>query len=181
MAENTSYLLFIFSKNKIKQKELIPIFEEFTPIISSEFLKYNYDEHSVVAHFETIADFSDLRIFVENLIGDTFSTYFLLEKPKNISVSLPTDLKLNLFDLNTNADPQLDTTTIDFFNVRFLDFSKLLEEYENEEDYDFFDEDILLKPKRQISIDEVLDKIIETGINSLNQHEREILNNYSKP
>jgi hypothetical protein len=98
--------------------------------------------------------------------------YFLTQKTKNVSSNFDEDNVLHLLTLrNTNKKKQTPLRPFEFK----LDY--------NNEEFDRMSETIMgLLPKKRcdLTIDELLDKISDKGINSLTEEEKNKLDEYSK-
>jgi tRNA G26 N,N-dimethylase Trm1 len=93
-----------------------------------------------------------------------------------VSVSMPKDIKEHLFDLensNGDIDMKLDMNRVknnlDFMEEEEDDFVALLLNQMS-------DKSMFKKP----SLDQILDKMLNGGFESLTQFEKDILDNYSK-
>jgi len=205
--QNRNYLLFIVSDfNKNPFLKDIPI--QFRPIITSKYFKYNYGDYGMICNFETDLPFDELREFAHLVLEGLVEQFFIIEHTDNMASYMPDNLKLNLFDLNSD-NKNYDTNEIlsdnkgkdegfkimEFFlkeneNTFFdsSDFIKLIFN-DNEDDEDDDDEyDSIINKARirqktkdiQPSLDELLDKIKEKGIKSLTTYENQILEQYAR-
>jgi hypothetical protein len=185
------YFLFIFGdfKNNDKLVELIAsqvsIFKD-----RNSFLKYNYGDYGIVIHFQSEYSFYNLRDHVHIILEKVVPQYFLMERPKNLYAFMPPELKLNLFDLNeenhneetTNINFKDFTGIVDNFLINIT--SSMSEDIFSEDNLNKMFENILSKLEREEkkipTIDELLDKIKENGLESLTENEKKILDEYSK-
>jgi len=121
-------------------------------------------------------------------------TFLLTEVNDDVTVSFPQDLKSYMLDLEKGESYSVPTITytkngdiqFDDENGKYLvEFSGHQVDEDYDDDEDDFDMDILdiirqihNKPKLP-SLDYVLDKIIDQGMNSLTKTELEVLKQYS--
>jgi hypothetical protein len=108
--------------------------------------------------------------------------YFLMEVTKNVDVKMPRKLKKDF--LNIDGEEKKRETRTGEINVE----SKLKERKEELKNFTFdflipvdFDKMVQKnEPDYLPTVDEILDKISEKGIDSLTETEKEILDNYGK-
>lgn len=154
-----------------------------TPVVESENLKFNYNDISVVCHFQSQESQQEIYRFIKNSLGDTVGMFFLSET-KNISSFMNDELHNHLMNLeeNDNANMVIDMDKIrkgqdgfleqDLINIPFV--------IDSTEDEEVDDEIKLLKKKPTLpSLDDILDKIHIYGYDSLTSLERKILNTFS--
>lgn len=200
MDQNTrkQYLLFLYGEyeNTDKIIELIALqISNFTS--NDSYVKYNYGGSNAVMFFESEFSFYELRDYVHLILENICSQYFLMEKPKGLYAYMPAELKLNLFNLtedNIKEKKDIEETKNEKneFKNMFDAFDKFIINTANS----FFDESNLseedmermfvnitnkMKGGKEDSptIDEILDKISNKGIESLSLSERKILDEYS--
>jgi len=167
----TKYLLIGFGDFKGNQKLITQLFNQFTPILSSSFLKFHFGDDYVIAHFETEETQKNVREFCNMVLQNTICNFILLPHNKNVMVSLPKELQDFLFNLD-----QQDQIITD----------NLSDNVEEEDERDFMEQllEKLNTPKTQeetkLSLDELLDKIQQKGIDQLTQKEKQQLYDYSK-
>jgi len=198
MNQNTrkQYLLFLYGEyeNTDKIIELIALqISNFTS--NDSYVKYNYGGSNAVMFFESELSFYELRDYVHLILENICSQYFLMEKPKGFYAYMPAELKLNLFNLtedNIKEKKDIEETKSEKneFKNMFDAFDKFIINTAN----NFFDESNLseedmekmfvnitnkMKGEKTPTIDEILDKISNKGIESLSLKERKILDKYS--
>jgi len=190
--EPYQYLLFIFGDFKGKDKiiELIALqLSSFTD--KNSYVKYNYGDYGIVMNFQSQYSFYSLRDHVHIVLEKVAPQYFLFERPKHMYAYMPPELKLNLFDLNE------ENINIEQKDVNFKDMMNIMDNFlinltstlspENmlsEDDMERMFENIMNEVDRKEevrpTIDDILDKIREKGIESLSNSEKQILDEYSK-
>lgn len=167
----TKYLLIGFGDFKGNEKLISQLFNQFTPILSSSFLKFHFGDDYVIAHFETEEKQKDVKEFCNMVLENTVCNFILTPFNKNVMISLPEELTEFLFNLDNNEE------------IKSVNMSEISDEDEDRE----FMEQLLKKintPKpieeTKLSLDELLDKIQEKGIDQLTEKERQQLYDYSK-
>jgi len=189
--EPYQYLLFIFGEFKNNDK-LVELIASQISIFTDEnsYLKYNYGDYGIVMHFQSHFSFYNLRDHIHVVLEKVVPQYFLMERPKNFYAFMPPELKLNLFDLyeeNQNEE-QKNVNFKDMMNMvdNFLIniTSSINEDLFSEERMNNMFENIMTKledEKKYVpTIDELLDKIKDNGLDSLTDNEKQLLDEYSK-
>jgi hypothetical protein len=194
MINNTvkTYLLFVFHNFKDNPNLVYEIPRAYEPLISSKYIKFNYGDHSMVCHFESDFPFIKIEEFSHDFLTYENCQFFIMEINK-VATNLTTELKLSLFDLNNEHNEMLNIETTpnnDEIILNIINWNS-----NNTNDYNFlyeFDEkklddfNISLKQPKVSSnnilnkVDYILDKIQETGLSSLTETEKQILNEYGK-
>lgn len=164
----TKYLLIAFGDFSENQQLMADLFSQFTPILSSNFLKFHFGNDYVISHFETEEKQKDIKHFCNEVLGETVCNYILLPYNKNVMVSLPTELKEFLFDLDTNS------------GFEAVNKSDLVDLHEDEDFMEQLLEQLKNQKETKPSLDELLDKIQAKGIDQLTKKEKKQLYDYSK-
>lgn len=197
--ENT-YLLFIFSKFEEGSRILKEIPLQLIPISSSKYLKFNYGDSNIICNFESRLPFNELREFIQIALEGIIDQWFLIEHTENMAVHMDNSLKLNLFDLNSdnrnieNNDKMSDKQgEEELYSIMDYFLSQSLNELESNGITPMFmsdddDEDPLitkLKLKKnplynKPTLDTLLEKVKEKGIDSLTKYEKQLLDEYAR-
>lgn len=189
--EPYQYLLFIFGEFKNNDK-IVELIASQISIFTDEnsYLKYNYGDYGIVMHFQSHFSFYNLRDHVHVVLEKVVPQYFLMERPKNFYAFMPPELKLNLFDLyeENHNEEQTNVNFKDMMNIvdNFLIniTSSINEDLFSEENMNNMFENIMTKldnEKKYVpTIDELLDKIKDNGLDSLTDNEKQLLDEYSK-
>lgn len=181
--EEKTYMLFIYGDFRDKEEGVEEMALQFVPIVSSDFVKYNYGDHGVVLHFSTKETFDDLKEYIDMILNGVIEQYFLVEKTENCFVQMPKKLKDDLLKINNEEDNKETKNGSIEINTNFKSF-----EYKDPDKIInmfmpiFNPEDLIYTPYEyyEPTIDEILDKITEKGIESITKQERQILENYGK-
>ena len=147
-----------------------------TPIVDSPSLKFHYGKNVLVFHFSSEVSQVEITDYTQGILFG-ISDFFILNKmTEDVSVLMPQDVSTHLFDLETvgeDVDTILDMTRIknnlDFMEQEEDDLVALLLEEMRENN-------VIKKP----SLDQILDKVLTNGMESLSPFEKDTLETYSK-
>ena len=180
--QDPSYMLFIFGDFDEQENLATNLSSQLLTVVSSPFLKFTYGEYGVVFHFRSKEVFSDLKEYIDMGMSEITEQYFLMEVTKNMDIKMPKKLKKDF--LNIDGEEKKKETRTGEINVE----SKLKERREELKNFTFeflmptdFNQMVQKnEPDYLPTVDEILDKISENGIESLTETEKEILDNYGK-
>ena len=180
--QDPSYMLFIFGDFDEQETLATNLSSQLLTVVSSPFLKFTYGEYGVVFHFRSKEVFSDLKEYIDMAMFEITEQYFLMEVTKNMDIKMPRKLKKDF--LNIDGEEKKKEPRTGEINVE----SKLKERREELKNFTFeflmpVDFDKMVQnnePNYLPTVDEILDKISENGIESLTETEKEILDNYGK-
>ena len=179
--QDPSYMLFIFGDFDEQENLATNLSSQLLTVVSSPFLKFTYGEYGVVFHFRSKETFSDLKEYIDMGMSEITEQYFLMEVTKNVDIKMPRKLKKDF--LNIDGEEKKKENKTGEINVE----SKLKERREELKNFTFeflmpadFNQMVQKEPDYLPTVDEILDKISEEGINSLTEKEKEILDNYGK-
>jgi hypothetical protein len=169
------YLLTIIG-NFQTEDECSDIAMAITPIVDSPHLKFHYSKGVLLFHFETEVDKEEVFVYIQTVLFGITETFILTEITDNLSVSVPEEMKVHLFDLENVSD---DVN----INIDMRQVKSNPELYMDEEEEDDFVA-LLLGERGQYlkrpTLDQILDKILSKGYQSLSPFEQDILDGYSK-
>ena len=192
---NFKYILFVFAKSKNQDDFVTEIAEEIAVITKSTNIKFYYGPEASVYTFSTTDTLKDIKEYLDIILSESKSTYFLLPyETDKLSFSLPDDISSHLFN-DKLSDIEKTGLNLESKEWSESDFKKLDEEMfekflnvfsENDED----DDDIskLIKRTKEVKVNdfvsedqfnEILSKISDKGIASLSERELSLLNKYS--
>jgi hypothetical protein len=180
--QDPSYMLFIFGDFDEQENLATNLSSQLLTVVSSPFLKFTYGEYGVVFHFRSKEVFSDLKEYIDMGMSEITEQYFLMEVTKNMDIKMPRKLKKDF--LNIDGEEKKKENKTGEINVE----SKLRERREELKNFTFeflmptdFNQMVQKnEPDYLPTVDEILDKISENGIESLTEKEKEILDNYGK-
>jgi hypothetical protein len=170
-----NYLLTIIGEFQTKEM-CKSIALSLTPIVDSPSLKFHYGKNVLVFHFSSEVSQVEITDYIQGILFG-ISDFFILNKmTEDVSVLMPKDVSTHLFDLETvgeDVDTILDMTRIknnlDFMEQEEDDLVALLLEEMRENN-------VIKKP----SLDQILDKVLTNGMESLSPFEKDTLETYSK-
>jgi hypothetical protein len=169
------YLLSIFGQVKNDESGVERMAKKIVDVSDSKNVKFSYGESSSIFHFKSNEDFYKLKQFIHSVVSNECIIYMLVPYEGEISCQMPTQIFEHLFDLeddgigfldnynNVNPELQQDYDTIN----EILSLTK-----------DDYEETII--PEKALSLDEILEKISNKGIESLTKKEKQTLHQYSK-
>lgn len=166
------YLLTVFGDFDSEKCEEIARCME--PLIDSEHLKFQFTRGAIIFHFGSEILMEDIHEFMDLLSTDYFTSFILCEWNETVSVMMNDDLKQHLFDLDHDTEgvaivPKDPTSQFDSY-------------YDDEDEDDMVT--LLLKEVKKglttPSLDQLLDKIAENGVDSLTPYEKGVLETYSQ-
>ena len=184
--EKLLFTLFIFGnfKGRGAEGELL---QPLIPITLDDSLKYVYESYTMIVQFDTDLPKEELTEYLKATYKSNDIQYYLVPKGEELSVDLPSKIKNNLKELENNGE-----------RVRFIshgykidtekhvdDFDKLIQYFMSESDFQDIsfedeDEDPMLRPqKKNPTLDDLLDKMIDKGALSLSDEEKRLLTHYS--
>jgi len=180
--QDPAYMLFIFGDFDEQENLATNLSSQLLTVVSSPFLKFTYGEYGVVFHFRSNEVFSDLKEYIDMGMSEITEQYFLMEVTKNVDIKMPRKLKKDF--LNIDGEEKKKDTKTGEINVE----AKIKERREELRNFTFeflmpadFNQMVQKnEPEYLPTVDEILDKISEKGIDSLTETEKEILDNYGK-
>lgn len=172
------YFLTVINEANFMHQDAIDISMAIGEIVDSKYMNFNFGENYLMFHFESSVNKEDMYTFIQGVLYGITDTFVLTEISDNFSVSLPAKMKF-IFDLDRVEDiVEIDKTSNDYDMVEYGD-----EDDEYDELYQNIMENYrqnLKKSQPKISLDSLLDKIKEKGLDSLSDVEKQILESYSK-
>jgi hypothetical protein len=169
------YLLTVFGE--FGTKEMCQnVALSITPIVDSPNLKFQHSKGVLLFHFSSEIPKEEIYEYVKGVLYGLSESFILTTITDDVSVSMPEDIYNHLFDLesaNGEIDMKLDMTRIknnlDFMEQEEDDLVALLLEEMRENN-------VIKKP----SLDQILDKVLTNGMESLSSFEKDTLETYSK-
>jgi len=174
------YLLFVYPCEDTWDENVsnVEIANELSKISKSDDIKYVYGESHTLFHFDSDMSPTELADYVTLIKDDVGDFMFvLLEGFKSIESNMPTESLESLMKLNRRGRPPRKKNRLKNIFERSqdsFDIKKFMEEH-NARVLDFLNNTVC-----NLTIDEILDKIKEQGINSLTNEEKDKLDKYSR-
>jgi len=178
------YLLFVFAKHKDQESFVKILAEEIVGVIDTSDIKFYYGDESAVLTFNTKESIENVKDFFLDTLGASGIVYFLSPyEPDKMSYWLDRKIEKHLFDSDKRSDIVEKTLEeqVEVQKLIFGDLEKGLDSLIQDIEDEDVDEIKQLKSKPRVkTIDELLDKIIDCGYESLTEKELILLNEYSK-
>lgn len=178
---NKRYMLFLFGDFSLNENFVNEIPNQLVSIVNSKFIKFNYGEFGMACHFRSKETFFDLKEYIDMVINDAADQYFLVEVGENFDIKMDRKFKKDFINID-GEKPENKSGSIEVNDVILPKFNK--KEIDNVfhmmfpiMDPNFFKNNEEIK---EPTVDEILDKITEKGIESLTEKEKKILENYGK-
>jgi len=185
------YLLTVFVSHKKQEEFVISLAKEVQTLTSKE-VKYFYGEQTVLITFETRSSLKQVTDFFSAILGD-LSIPFVLAPTNKMSYWFNKENEQHLFgtDLCSTNDDYSEDEQNQLRDDLFLGFNDKPKKPEGEwgpapSRRNFEDRlDNLFGGQKKVlkevpTLDELLDKINVSGMKSLTNEEKELLNKYSK-
>lgn len=163
------HLLFVYPHNINNTQDLA---EEICDVLlgfsNSKNIKYTYGPKHIIIHFSTdptiLSELEDVLGVYGEQTGIDF-TYFLVEANNGFKTNMSSDIKtyLNNIQSDENSLSEYKTLVCEHFLEEFENFNTMINNMES-----------------KLTVDEILDKISQNGIDSLTKQELNKLNNQSK-
>ena len=176
------YILFVFATHKNQGAFVKVLAEDIVSIVGKSDIRYYYGPESSIFVFNTLIEEEKIHGYFSMVLGESGIVYFLIRhEPDKMSYWLDSNIEKHLF--NTDKITEKTTNTLEeqleaqklFFGDLEEDTETVLTESEEDE--------ILTKTKkrkRELTFDELFDKIADYGYESLTLSEKELLKKYTK-
>ena len=196
--KHMKYILFIFAKHKDQEKFVKILAEEIIGITDSTDIKYYYGNESVIFTFDSKGSFVDINEFFQGILGESGIVYFLSPcEPDRMSYWIDGSIERHLFNpdktnitVENTKEEQAEVQKLLFGegfdnnenDVNFLEIliEEMSKEITNENDIDDIEQIKSKSKTNKKTLDQLLDKIIDEGYNSLSDSDLKSLNEYSK-
>jgi hypothetical protein len=190
MKDLTKYILFVFAKNDNPKEFTEQIAEDLCIISDTPNLNFYFGPESSVFTLSTLDSYEDVKDYVDMVLGVDEIMYMLLPYTSDkLSYGLPEKISKHLFNDGISdfmSEKSLGSEPNEF-EVRKMIQDQIRDSFKlNIENFDFdYDEnewtdiDEIKNKQRSPSLDELLEKIKEKGLNSLTEKELLQLNKYS--
>lgn len=142
-----------------------------TPIVDSPHLKFNHTKGNILFHFASEVSQEEIYEYIMISLIDKCQYFILAENTDKVSLFLPPNVQEHLMDLvNEGNDVEMRIQ---------VDSTKNLMSQEDEEEFVAL---LLEEVKGQVkkpSLDQILDKLNNKGIDALTKFEKDTLDEYS--
>ena len=173
------YLMLMYGESETINSEAVTtkIGKELQPIVISEQIKYIYGDGNAIFHFESELKFEEMSIYCDILVED-FPDFMYVLIPFNgmLSSNAGDDRIEHLLDVKTETKkPNKFEFNVETFPINedaifemFINIAKNSSPVDQKQEL------------CNMSLDELLDKMIDQGIDSLTEVEKQKLEEYSK-
>jgi hypothetical protein len=177
--KDPQYMLFIFGDLTDQETTIDEFGFQLVTIVTSEHLKYTYGEYGIVFNFRSSYEFIDIKEFIDMVFSEMTDQYFLMEVKGEFDLKMPKKLKKDFLNIDgENKKVESKNGAIDVKEVKFDQPKKI--EPSIKMFFPLFDPMFEVENEKPLSVDQILDKINESGLKSLTEKEVETLNNYGK-
>ena len=172
------HLLFAFGDYKQDDKN-IQLIVDFVSQISTTDVRYQFGESGIIVNFTTKLSTDKISEFFEESLTKITAMFFVFPVNDSMILSMDEDIHQHLFGItDKKSEPVIqkyviDTTEIPSFND--TDITKSLDTV-----FNLLFNKIEEPPVIVLTLDQLLDKINESGILSLSDDELKMLDDYSK-
>jgi hypothetical protein len=152
-----------------------------TPVVESENLKFQYNDLSIICHFQSMESQQDIQEFFNVALFELCGMFFITET-KNMSIFMDQQMTQHLMNLeaseNVNMAIDMDKVRNGQDGLLEQDLMNIPIVFDKEEDED---DDIKILKKKPVepTLDDILEKIHIYGYDSLSDNELKLLNKYS--
>ena len=173
------YMLFLFGDFSLTEAFADDISYQLISVVSSKSLKFNYGEFGMVCHFRSGETFDNLKEYTDMVLSEITEQYFLVEVGESFDIKMDRKLKKEFLNID-GEKTENKTGSIEVNEVSVKTNKKEMDNMFHMlfpiMDPNFFktEEDKQKEP----SVDEILDRISEEGVESLTEREKQILDNY---
>ena len=143
-----------------------------TPIVDSPHLKFQSSSGALIFHFASEVNQDEIHDYVQGSLFGIIDCFILTEYTDKVSVCMTKELKDHLFDLENDSEGVI--------KIDIINNSDFMEEDEDDDDFVALLLNQVKERVKKPSLDYILDKIVNKGMESLSQFEKDTLDSYSK-
>ena len=175
MQRKKNYLLFLLGEFTSPTGPLSHIIDTLSLVIGTPYLKYVHHDNLIVAHFESYDSVEDIHFFLNSNLDESILSYFLIPKPRKVGMRLDEGLEKHLNNLRKSEIGE-EKETHQKLEDNILHINEVLQEYTHE----FINKTKEKSKNKDFTLNEILDKITDNGIETLTLEEKEFLDSISK-
>jgi hypothetical protein len=137
-----------------------------------------------IYHFESKETATEIKNIIIDYLGDTIQSVFIFALEGDYAIGM--DEELRRYFLDAKFGNESSTERLDKLKETYIDFIKNTEEDNIEEKIGVIPLKELLRrhldglPDKPLSVDSILDKILEKGLESLTKREKNFLDNQKR-
>lgn len=145
-----------------------------SPIVDSPHLKFQFSKGVCIFHFATETPQTEIHNYIISLVTDDDIPFILTEMNDKVSVSMKQNVYEHLMNLKSDEGSDVKLKEDNFLP----DVNHIVNDEDEEQNLASLLN--LISQNKKPSLNSILDKISETGIDSLTEFEKEVLSEYSK-
>ena len=152
-------------------------------VVQSEELTFVTGNNVVIMCVSSIMPFEEVESIMHEFLGKKVDSFFLMPKPRKLAYRLDYALENHLFgDGKINGGSVIDPRLVEELSkqLRTLANDRLMKIMETLKKPVKIDEDSVKTLQGPLTIDRILDKIIDKGVNSLSETEKRFLDENSQ-
>jgi hypothetical protein len=144
-------------------------------VVDSKHVKFIHNPNAFMFCFASRVERDNLFCYITDVLYGVSDTFILSNITEDPTVAVPKSIGGFIFDLENG-----EQVGFEYRDLSNNDFD--YEEDDDDDDYDIMERlrEHFNKVEKKPSLDSLLDKISNSGINSLSDFERKVLNSYSK-
>ena len=178
------YLLFMFGNWCMIEKnaEVVNnIRDVMQTIVTEEEFTFITGDHIIIMCVKSRMSFEEIDEILKEFLSPFINTLFLMPKPKKLSYRLDENLKNHLFGSRKTKYKHIDPKVAEILSNQLKSIvekrvKKIKKDIDKTQKISNFKETRLIP----MTIDGLLDKILDEGIDSLTMEEKEFLNKFNK-
>lgn len=176
------YLLFIYPCDDTWDSDKMnPVLAEELSVITKTEIRYLFGKNHSIFHFDSNLSFDEVTIFVDLLKDDVSDfMYFITQSSKNSASNMEIEHFKHLMDIDVKRKNTKKENPIDGFFKKYGDDTFEFNILKQTENITKRAEELIKDEFTDLTIDEILDKITDQGIDSLTRGEKRKLDDYSK-
>ena len=175
------HLLFVYGDYTNKPNHIGVIGDILSELTKNKCVKYQHGPAGGIFHFESQENIKYIGKYLEETITDLTAMFFLVPMTDQVLISVDDNVMNHLFDLENDEVSKNFSFDINK-TITKEDSDKTVAELVNEIAKSLVDDLAVTEKKVQVmpTLDELLDKINNNGINSLTKEEKQLLDEYAK-
>lgn len=175
------HLLFVYGDYTNKPNHIGVIGDILSELTKNKCVKYQHGPAGGIFHFESQENIKYIGKYLEETITDLTAMFFLVPMTDQVLISVDDNVMNHLFDLENDEVSKNFSFDINK-TITKEDSDKTVAELVNEIAKSLVDDLAVTEKKVEVmpTLDELLDKINNNGINSLTKEEKQLLDEYAK-
>jgi hypothetical protein len=183
------YLLFVYG-NYSEHNYILKGIAKLLSSVACNDVKYQYGESGGIFHFTTLEKPGKLKKTIGQKLRDVSAMYFLVPFNKNVNFYIgDPKVETHLFNQTEDTDNMSESPKLEYKledvqdEISEMDFEVFMKNLSNFIGADLANievDETEVQVVKEKTLDEILDKINECGIESLTKTEKQLLDEYAK-